>query len=188
VGPPSASDEALVTALRGGDLAAFDELYRRWARRLYGYVLRHTADAAIADDLFQDVLFTVLRDRSYDPARGRFAAWLFALARNRCLDERRAAERREQRSAPMPAELPVRTVVDDDDPETTLVRDREGRTVRAAIAALPDGQRQLLILKQVGGLTYREIGEIHGIPEGTVKSRLHAAVAAFRRALTGDER
>lgn len=186
VGPPSSSDEALLIALRGGELTAFDELYRRWARRLYGYVLRQVGDGAVADDLFQDVFMTVLRDRSYDPARGRFAAWLFALARNRCLDWRRADERRAHRRADMPDELPVRTVATPDDPEETLARDQQGRSVRAAIAGLPEPQRQLLILKQVGGLTYREIGELHGIPEGTVKSRLHAAVSAFRRALTGE--
>jgi len=185
VGAPSASDEALVAALRGGELAAFDELYRRWARRLYGYLLRHTGDAAMADDLFQDVFFTVLRDRSYDPARGRFGAWLFALARNRCLDQRRAEDRRAHRRADLPKLVPAAT---DDDPETSLERDRQGRTVRAAMADLPEAQRQLLLLKQVGGLTYREIGELHGIPEGTVKSRLHAAVSAFRRALTGEPR
>ena len=188
VGPPSSSDEALLIALRGGELTAFDELYRRWARRLYGYVLRHVGDTVVADDLFQDVFVTVLRDRSYDPARGRFAAWLFALARNRCLDWRRASERRAHRTADLAEELPVRTIAAIDDPEETLARDQQGRTVRAAIAGLPEAQRQLLILKQVGGLTYREIGELHGIPEGTVKSRLHAAVSAFRRALTGEPR
>jgi RNA polymerase sigma-70 factor (ECF subfamily) len=186
VGPPSASDEALLIALREGELAAFDELYRRWSRRLYGYVLRHVGDAVIADDLFQEVFLTVLRDRSYEPARGRFAAWLFALARNRCLDHRRADERVAQRSADMPEEPAARDCPAD--PEETLARDQQGRTVRAAIAGLPEAQRQLLILKQVGGLTYREIGEMHGIPEGTVKSRLHAAVSAFRRALTGEPR
>jgi RNA polymerase sigma-70 factor, ECF subfamily len=188
VGPPSASDEALLIALREGELAAFDELHRRWARRLYGYVLRHVGDAVIADDLFQDVFLTVLRDRSYDPARGRFAAWLFALARNRCLDQRRADERRAHRSADMPDEPPAQHPIALGDPEETLARAQQGRTVRAAIAGLPEAQRQLLILKQVGGLTYREIGEMHGIPEGTVKSRLHAAVSAFRRALTGEPR
>jgi RNA polymerase sigma-70 factor (ECF subfamily) len=185
VGAPSASDEALVAALRGGELAAFDELYRRWGRRLYGYLLRHTGDAAMADDLFQDVFFTVLRDRSYDPARGRFGAWLFTLARNRCLDQRRAEDRKAHRRGDMPR---IVAAEGEDDPETSLVRDQQGSTVRAAMADLPEAQRQLLLLKQVGGLTYREIGELHGIPEGTVKSRLHAAVSAFRRALTGESR
>ena len=188
VGPPSASDEALVIELRGGELAAFDELYRRWSRRLYGYVLRHVGDAVIADDLFQEVFLTVLRDRSYDPTRGRFAAWLFALARNRCLDHRRADERRAHRRADMPEEAAAESPSTPSDPEETLARAQQGRTVRAAMAGLPEAQRQLLILKQVGGLTYREIGEMHGIPEGTVKSRLHAAVSAFRRALAGEPR
>ncbi|MCA9695683.1 MAG: sigma-70 family RNA polymerase sigma factor, partial [Myxococcales bacterium] len=92
-------DEELVAALRRGELDAFDRLYDRYHRRLFGYIRRLIPERALAEDLFQDVFFKVLRDRSYDPARGRFAAWLFTMARNRCLQERRKLERRAEKVA-----------------------------------------------------------------------------------------
>jgi RNA polymerase sigma-70 factor (ECF subfamily) len=172
------SDEALVAALRRGDMAAFDTLYRRYEQRLFGYIKRQIPERDAAEDLFQDVLFTLLCDRSFDPRRGRFAAWLFTAARNRCLDHHRAARRVAKGRAAW-----SRTDASASTGEHGSTRIVEGSAVRAAIASLPEAQQQLLLLKQVGDLTYREIATLHGIPEGTVKSRLHAAVAAFRRAL-----
>jgi len=167
------ADEELLAAVRGGDLRAFDELYTRYERRLFGYIRRIVEDRDLAEDLMQDVLLTVIRDRSYDPTKGRFSAWLFTVARNRCLQERRRSairERSHSADAPVPSE----------DPEETM--GRRGQ-VRAAMAGLSDAQQQLLLLKQVGELTYREIADMHGVAEGTIKSRLHAATRAFRRRL-----
>lgn len=177
----SPSDEALVTAVRNGDLGAFDALYSRWERRLFGYIRRQVQTHEEAEDLFQEVFLRVLRDRSYDPHRGRFAPWLFTAARNRCTDHKRSRGRdevgREAMAAdPATSAAPARQSAE---PRDVL----EAETVRAAVGALPTGQRNLLLLKQVGDLTYREIAELEGIPEGTVKSRLHQAVHAFRRAL-----
>lgn len=167
------SDEALVAALRGGELAAFDVLYQRYAARLFGYVRRMVDDDATAEDLLQDVILSVLQPGGFDETRGRFGAWLFAVARNRCLDLRRAAARGAARAPLLAASVDREHAPDE----------RRRNAVRTAVASLPEAQQQLLLLKQIGGLTYREIAEVHGIPEGTVKSRLHAAVEAFRQAL-----
>jgi RNA polymerase sigma-70 factor (ECF subfamily) len=167
------TDEELVIALRRGELEAFESLYDRYHRRLFGYVRRMVPEQR-AEDLFQDVFFAVLSDKTFDPGRGRFSAWLFTVARNRCLAERRTELRREAK-AHLIEDVPVTL-----DPEAQVGQETR---VRRAMAGLTEAQRQLLVLKQVSELTYREIAAVLGVAEGTIKSRVHAATHAFRRAL-----
>lgn len=176
VGSNQISDEDLLARLHAGDTAAFDTLFSRYERRLYGYVRRMVGEDAVADDLFQDVMCKVLCDRSFDPARGRFSAWLFGVARNRCLMHRRsdAVRRDPAKVARAASDLVV------DGHENVVVM---ASHVESAMSSLPEPQRQLLILKQVGELTYREIAGMLGEAEGTIKSRLFAATQAFRRRL-----
>ena len=169
-----ATDEELLSAVREGDLRAFDALYDRYERRLFGYLRRVSGDRDVAEDLFQDVFITVIGDRTFDPAKGRFSAWLFTVARNRCLEVQRRAGTHERKLQSLPPREPT------EDADETLSRARD---VRAAMDELTDSQRQLLLLKQVGELTYRELADIHGVAEGTIKSRLHTAMKAFRRRL-----
>lgn len=169
----SETDESLLLAVRAGDLEAFDELYDRYANRLQGYIRRMVGEADRAEDIFQDVFFKVLRDRTFDPGRGRFSAWLFTVARNQILGVARTRARRE-RLAPDPAPIEA------PDLEAQL---SDAARVRRAMAGLTEMQRQLLLLKQLGDLTYREIATALGVAEGTIKSRLHTATKAFRAGL-----
>lgn len=153
-------------------MAAFDVLYARYEVRLFAYVRRFIADRQHAEDVFQDVFMTVLRDRSFDPERGRFAAWLFTVARNRCRMAHRKGSRESRALEAMPRAE-----------EAAQPRYAEADRVRRAMDALPEPQRQLLLLKQVAELTYREIAAVLGVAEGTIKSRLHAATSAFRAQL-----
>lgn len=163
--------------LRTGDMSAFDELYRRYERRLYGYIRRLVADDEGARDLFQEVFFKVLEDRSYDPDRGRFSAWVFTVARNRCLEQHRKATTRSLLSS---SALPLET---SDPPDALGDALERRRWIRTAFEDMSEGHRQVLLLKQVGELTYAEIAQMLGLAEGTIKSRLHAAMKQFRRRL-----
>ncbi len=169
---PEASDEALTRAIRDGDLDAFDVLYGRYEGRLFAYVRRFVGDRPRAEDMFQDVFMTVLRDRTYDPGRGPFAPWLFMVARNRCRMEQRRGSRESRALDAMPRGC-----------ASSEPGYAETEDVRRAMDALPEPQRQLLLLKQVAELTYREIAAVLGVAEGTIKSRLHTATAAFRAQL-----
>lgn len=175
------SDEELVHATREGDLHAFDVLYRRYDARLFGYLLRATrGQRSRAEDLAHDVFLRVLEDRSFDPARGRFAPWLFTVARNAARARARKQRGRERiLSGGGPVAVDGPQPVADSLDETV---DRK-RCVRLAMAGLSEAHQQVLVLKQLGGLSYRELASTLDIAEGTAKSRLHAAMRAFRAGL-----
>jgi RNA polymerase sigma-70 factor (ECF subfamily) len=173
------SDEELVRAIRRGEARAFDELYGRYERRLFGYLLRILRDRALAEDLFQDVFLEVLKRQEgpeFEP--GRFAGWLFTVARNRALGHLRSTER--QKSALAEAELESPRPAS---PDETHDRKTQLEAMVAALATLSEPHQDALLLKEVGGLTYRQIAAVQDVPEGTAKSRLHFAIKAIRRAL-----
>jgi RNA polymerase sigma-70 factor (ECF subfamily) len=160
--------------LQRGDAPAFERLLERYQRRLFGFLLRR-APPQHAEDLFQETWLRVVRAReSFDPAR-RFSTWLFQIANNLCRDgaRRSAVEARDQ--ARLQADV--------------LARGAAGMTALDVkldawqrLAQLPDLLREVLVLRYFEDLGEREIAEIVGVPPGTVKSRLHAAVRALRGA------
>jgi len=147
----------------------------RYQAPLYGFLRRRVGDAW-ADDLFQESWLRVSRSRQrFDPRR-RFSTWLFQIANNLCRDrwrreavERRTLEgvRREAREAPLEA-----------DAAGALSLRQEMAT---RIAALPERLREVLVLRYYQELSEKEAAQVLGIPRGTVKSRLHAALGALRR-------
>jgi RNA polymerase sigma-70 factor (ECF subfamily) len=174
------SDEDLVAAIRGGDADAFDALYERYSRRLFGYLARMLKDRALAEDLFQEVFLEVLRGDALELREKRFAGWLFTVARNRALSHMRNTERRRDVLSDLAR---VESPLDQLSPEEAI--DRKGRleALSHVLATLSEPHHDALLLKEVGGLTYRQIAEIQEVPEGTAKSRLHTAIKAVRRAL-----
>jgi RNA polymerase sigma-70 factor (ECF subfamily) len=174
------SDEQLMLEVRRGDLRAFDELYARYERRLFGYVVRTLRHRALAEDVFQDVFMEVLRKGALELREGQFAGWLFTVARNRCLDELR----KQARPPPEPEPLPESA---GEDAEMIAARNERFALLQDALASLSEPHREVLLLKEVGGLTYRQIAEVQSVPEGTAKSRLHFAMRAVRSALGFDD-
>jgi RNA polymerase sigma-70 factor (ECF subfamily) len=165
------TDEELMVQVQAGDESALETLVDRWRLRLFGFLQRR-AGASDADDLFQETWLRVVRARRRFDPRLRFSTWLFQIANNLCRDRFRrgaAAARGRDALAELPPGAP------DLDPGLRLDLARR-------LAGLPDRLREVLVLRYYRDLGEREIAELLGIPPGTVKSRLHAALRALREA------
>ncbi|MGA4844001.1 sigma-70 family RNA polymerase sigma factor [Streptomyces sp. G45] len=163
--------------LLAADEDAFREIYERYAPLVRALATRITRDPTAADDVVQEV-FARLWERplSYDPARGPLRAWLAVVAHHRAVDWVRHEERHRrtaERHPPPPG----------DETADTVTARLEALGVRSAAARLPDTLRTPLLLAYYGSRTYRQVAGDLGIPEGTAKTRLRAALRALAAAL-----
>ena len=179
-------DEELMLGYRDGDAGAFDVLYRRHRARLYRYLVRQCGNAAVADELFQDVWTNLIRARQNYVVSARFTTYLYRLAHNRLVDHFRARAGRVSVSldaddCPAPTE-PV--AAPQDEPEAALdAKQRAGRLLDL-ISKLPAPQREAFLMQQEGGLSVEEIAAATGVPRETAKSRLRYALAALREGMS----
>lgn len=181
-------DEQLVARHLSGDPAAFTTLVERYRRELFTFLLRFVGSKAAADDLFQEAFLQVhLSADTFDLSK-RFKPWLFTIAANKARDQLRKNKRR--RTASLSAspgsdeggrELSFIDLLEADvpQPQEQVSEEETGRIVREVVSAMPDHLREVLVLSYFERLAYKEIAENLGVPLGTVKSRLHAAVATF---------
>jgi RNA polymerase sigma-70 factor (ECF subfamily) len=179
--PAEESDERLMLRFQAGDARAFEVLVRRHRTPVFSFLLRLTGDRGRAEDLCQETFLKVVRAAADWEPRARFPTWLFAIARNQAVDEaRRQAFRRAERLDDAPA---AAAVSDDPPPD----RSAEGALLRpkleAALAALPEEQREVFLLREHAGLRFHEIATVTGVPENTVKSRMRYALEGLRERL-----
>lgn len=156
------TDEALVARVAAGDESALRVLLQRWQRPLANFIHRQTGGRDV-DDLYQDVWLRVVGAAPrFDVAR-RFSTWLFQIAVNRCRDwHRRQTPRRDADAEPVEAQLDTTDAALD---------------AAALLARLPEAQREVVVLRYFHDLSEEEMARILEIPRGTVKSRLHNALA-----------
>jgi RNA polymerase sigma-70 factor (ECF subfamily) len=181
------SDEQLLADYRHGDGASFGKLVSRYERELYHFLVRFLGDRAAAEDIFQETFLQVHQSaEQFDPLR-RFRPWLFTIAANKARDLIRSQARR-------PAN-PLQASINPGDeasgeyidlmesvnafPEAPLERRELQEAVQKTVMSMPDHLREILLLSYFHQFPYKQISEILDIPLGTVKSRLHAAVAHF---------
>ena len=148
-----------------GPVSAEDELFLAWRPRLLRFCVRLLGDAHDAEEVVQDVFTRVLEHGARYDLRRDPQLLLYTMARNRCLDLRRRQRRQEPGPTPEPA-APGHT------PE-----------LRAAMAALPDAEREVILLTLQEGLTYQDVARILGCSIATVAARKYAALARLRRSL-----
>jgi RNA polymerase sigma-70 factor (ECF subfamily) len=164
------SDGELIRRTADGDRGAFDVLYRRYSRPVFGLALRRLGDRGRAEDAVQETFASIWRAaRSYRPERGPGAPWLYAVARNAITDRGRA------RTEP-PAEVPD-TPSPDAGPAERAESGWTAWRVHRALEELNDNERNVIELAYWSGLSQSEIAEFLNIPLGTVKTRTRAALA-----------
>jgi RNA polymerase sigma-70 factor (ECF subfamily) len=174
------SDEDLMVCVQAGDPQALAALIDRWRGPLYAFLWRRAGDGA--DDLFQESWIRVARARDRFDRSRRFSTWLFQIANNLCRDRWRRLDARRRALDSFEEETRVsgRDVAEPSLPADTRLARR--------LETLPERLREVLVLRYYQDQSEAEIAEILGIPRGTVKSRLHAAVRAARALVREDDR
>lgn len=169
-------ERLLVVRCQTGDGEAFAELVAAYTPRLRYYVRKLLGPAADADDLLQDVWFAVFRavPRLADPAA--FPAWVYRIARDRALRELRGRTR-------IPDPLPDANEIGEPDDDAEEFTADDAAAVHAALDTLAPDHREVLVLRFLEEMSYEAIAGVVGGPVGTVRSRLHYAKRALRRAL-----
>jgi RNA polymerase sigma-70 factor (ECF subfamily) len=177
------TDVELVGRIAEREPAAFEELYRRYAPSAYGLALRVIRQPFLAQEVVHDAFLALWNaPEGYDPSRGPFRSFLLSLVHHRAVDTVRREERlreRERRSNPPPP--PDEDVMDVVVEEVELADRR--RAVRQAMGDLTPEQRESIELMYFRGWTHSRIARETGIPIGTVKSRVWAAMRRLREAL-----
>jgi RNA polymerase sigma-70 factor (ECF subfamily) len=177
-------DAATVSRVLEGDPEAFGVLVARYGRRLHDLARRMLRDAAEAEDVVQHAFVNAYRALSRFDARRPFRHWLLRITTNLCRN-RLAARRLRPRAAGFDPDAPPPERVAPEPAEGAADADpAEAARVRAAVEHLPDAYRLAVVLRYVHGLSLEDLAEVTGEPVATVKTHLHRARAALRRALS----
>jgi RNA polymerase sigma-70 factor (ECF subfamily) len=168
---PKVTDADLIVRVGGGDRAAFEELYRRFARPVLGLAVRRLGDHGRAEDAAQETFAAVWRSaRSFRPERGTGAAWLYAVARHAIVD--RARQR-----VDAVTDVAVEEAAVEAGPPELAEQEWLAFRVQGALAQLPDRERQVLELAYWSGFSQAEVASYLNVPLGTVKTRTRAGLA-----------
>jgi RNA polymerase sigma-70 factor (ECF subfamily) len=182
-------DEELMTLYASGEATAFEELLKRHERAVFNFIARFFGDRTAAEDLMQEVFIRVIRTADRYKRKAKFRTWLFTITRNICIDRLRQLSRRSEVSL-------NRTVSREDGDGATfldqladegkpgaagnMVRAEFRARLQAALDELPGEQREVFVMREFGGLKFREIASVTGTSENTIKSRMRYALQTLR--------
>lgn len=191
-GQGDATDEMLMVRYQRGDRQAFAQLVRRHQRPVYNFCLRQLKQPNVAEDVTQEVFLRLVQNAAEFKHEARFATWLYTIARNLCIDQLRKAAHRRHPSLDEPlrggdGERTLSDVVADHHPKASAERATAASQVLSTIAealdALPEEQREVFLLREIANLPFKDIAEVTGVPENTVKSRMRYALDRLKQAL-----
>ena len=185
------SDEDLMTAYKAGDPSAYRVLVERHHAPVYRFCLRALRSPEAAADAAQEVFLRVCKNAETWERKAKFTTWLYTMARNWCIDEARKGRFRrteslnetvgkdgdggEERLDRVASEVPQ--------PDRLADNVKLRRVLDDAIADLPDEQREVFLLREQGGLQFKDIADMTGVGENTVKSRMRYALVALQKRL-----
>src|SRR5687767_5447109 len=187
---PDPADETLMLRYQEGDRACFAHLVRRHQTALYNFALRQVRLQSAAEDVVQEAFVRVVQNAADFKHEARFTTWVYTITRNLCIDHLRKRALRKHPSldeskgpdsdAPTLGEQTA-------DSRASVEREATGTELRVRIAkaveTLPDDQREVFLMREVANLPFKEIAEIVGVPENTVKSRMRYALERLQDAL-----
>lgn len=171
-------ENEIVRSVLRGNVNDFEKLVTAYEKNVYNIALRMVGDPDDAADMTQETFIKAYRSLSSFRGDSKFSSWLYRIASNVCLDFLRSRSRHPQVSL---------STVDEDDratfelpdmrqnPEEQLMKKLGMEAVRRGLEQLPEQQRQILVLRELGGLSYAELAQTLGLEEGTVKSRIFRA-------------
>lgn len=186
-------DRDLIDRVKKKQIGAFEQLVRKYQDRVYNLSFRFLREREIAEEVAQDVFVSIYKHIDGFKGEAKFSTWLFRVVANHCHNKSKYLRRRRhklQDSIDVPIETEdgerKRELADDPSlsPEELSTRRNMNEAIQDAISHLDEDHRVIVLLRDVEDLSYEEIGEILGLPEGTVKSRLHRARNELRERLS----
>lgn len=183
-------DEALMLRYQQGDRSAFAALVKRHQSPLFNFALRQVRTPELAQDIVQETFVRVVQKATEFKHEARFTTWVYTITRNLCIDHlRKRALRKhpsldqshgEEGEGPTLGEQTA-------DPRASVEREATGTELKTrilrAVDTLPEDQREVFLMREVSNLPFKEIAEITGVPENTVKSRMRYALERLQEAL-----
>jgi RNA polymerase sigma-70 factor (ECF subfamily) len=186
----SLAERLLIARLRERDEQAFSEIFKRFGDKVFSLVYRMLGNRHEAEDVTQEVFVTVFKTIDGFRGEAKFSTWLLRIAANQSKNRIKYLARRPTEGGDLEEGAPARAAAGGpavqaqiEGPDQLLEAAEMESIMQAAIGKLDEEHRLLVILRDVEELSYQEIGEITGLPEGTIKSRLHRARLAIKEEL-----
>ena len=181
------ADEDLMVMYQKGEVRAFEVLLSRHRKPVYNFILRFVGDKETAEDLLQETFMRVIKGADAYKRQAKFTTWLYTIARNLCVDQTRRRKHRRHASldAPMDSSEDSGSLMDVI-ASNEIASDRKSvnkelfATMQRAIAGLSEEQREVFLMREFLDLPFKQIAEVVGVPENTVKSRMRYALEKLR--------
>ena len=181
------ADEELMLAYQEGDVRAFEILLTRHRKPIFNFILRFVGSRELAEDLLQETFLRVIKGAARYERRAKFTTWLYTIARNLCVDQSRRAKHRRALSldAPMSKSGESGTLLDvvagaDLPSDRKAVSKQLHYKMHEALGNLSEEQREVFLMREFLDMPFKEIADVVGVPENTVKSRMRYALEKLR--------